>query len=83
MRHPFRKLIHIELLSLAAAFAIGIAALLTGFLTLLFFSLYLVMISLAAHGLVLLQTRQPAEAGKQFFRCTLLFLFITYLIFRL
>jgi hypothetical protein len=83
MRHPYRKLIQMELISLLFALLIGFSALITGYILIIFLSIYLVVLSLFCDAMLLLHTRHPAEAGKQAIRCVMLFLFTTYFIFQL
>ncbi|WP_010648440.1 hypothetical protein [Oceanobacillus massiliensis] len=83
MRHPYRKLVQMELFLLLFAFLAGIAALIAGYIIILFLSIYLIVFSLICDAMILLNTRHPAEAGKQAIRAVMLFLFMTYLLFRL
>ncbi|WP_087973675.1 hypothetical protein [Oceanobacillus rekensis] len=83
MRHPYRKLIQMELISLLFAMLIGFSALIAGYIIIIFLSIYLVVLSLFCDAMLLLYTRHPAEAGKQAIRGIMLLLFTTYFIFRL
>ncbi|WP_067728438.1 hypothetical protein [Oceanobacillus damuensis] len=83
MRHPYRKLIQMEFISLLFALLIGFSALITGYIIILFLSIYLIVLSLVCDAMILLYTRHPVEAGKQAVRGIMLFLFTTYFIFQL
>ena len=83
MRHPYRKLIQMEFVSLLFALLIGFSALIAGYIIIIFLSIYLVSFSLFCDAMLLMYKRHPAEAGKQAVRGIMLLLFTTYFIFRL
>lgn len=83
MRHPYRKLIQMEFVSLLFALLIGFSALIAGYIIIIFLSIYLIVLSLICDALLLMYSRHPAEAGKQAIRGIMLFLFTTYFIFQL
>lgn len=83
MRHPYRKIVQMEFISLLFAFLIGFSALIAGYMILLFLSIYLIVLSLVCDAMILMYTRHPVEAGKQAVRSAMLFIFTTYFIFRL
>ncbi|MBP2076268.1 hypothetical protein [Oceanobacillus polygoni] len=83
MRHPYRKFIQIELISLFLALLFGLAALVLGYFIILFLAFYFIVLSILCDAMILLQTRHSVEAGKQVMRGIILFLFTTYLLFQL
>ena len=83
MRHPYRKFIQMELITLFLALIFGLAALVLGYLIILFLAFYIIVQSIICDAMILLQTRHTAEAGKQVLRGIILFLFTTYLLFHL
>ncbi|RDW22306.1 hypothetical protein CWR48_00945 [Oceanobacillus arenosus] len=83
MRHPYEKFARIELISLVIVILFGLIALIQGFLILIFFSLYLIALSLVCDALLHLYFRNSQQAGKQILRAVMLFIFATYLLFAL
>ncbi|MFC3038634.1 hypothetical protein ACFOGI_00015 [Virgibacillus xinjiangensis] len=83
MRHPYEKLVRMELAAIAAVILFGVIALIQGFLLLILLAFYLLAFSLLCEAMLLWQTGNTPEAGKQGLRAMLLFIFVTYLFFRL
>ncbi|WP_017798245.1 hypothetical protein [Oceanobacillus kimchii] len=83
MRHPYQKFIQMEVIGLVLSFLSGITALITGWLILLFFAVYLLVLSIVCDAIILMQTRRQSEAMKQAIRAFVLFLLITSMFFQL
>ncbi|MFC4024922.1 hypothetical protein ACFOUV_14095 [Oceanobacillus longus] len=83
MRHPYRKLVQMELISLLFACIIGFSALVAGYIIIVFLSIYLVVLSLFCDAMILMYTRHSVEGGKQAVRGAMLLVFTTYFIFQL
>lgn len=83
MRHPYQKFIQMEVIGLVLSFLSGITALITGWVILLFFAVYLLVLSIVCDAIILMQTRRQSEAMKQAIRAFILFLLITSMFFQL
>ncbi|GLO67712.1 hypothetical protein M3E13_02355 [Oceanobacillus kimchii] len=83
MRHPYQKFIQMEVIGLVLSFLSGITALITGWVILLFFAVYLLVLSIVCDAIILMQTRRQSEAMKQAIRAFVLFLLITSMFFQL
>ncbi|MFS0750253.1 hypothetical protein [Oceanobacillus sp. 1P07AA] len=83
MRHPYQKFIQMEVIGLVLSFLSGITALITGWVILLFFAVYLLVLSIVCDAIILMQTRRQSEAMKQGIRAFILFLLITSMFFQL
>ncbi|MCG1030309.1 hypothetical protein J5S49_18650 [Virgibacillus halodenitrificans] len=83
MRHPYTRLIRLEIISIICALIIGTLALIKGFITLIFLCVYLISLSLIVDALIHIHTNQAPLAAKQVLRAILLFIFTTYFIFKL
>lgn len=80
MDHPYLKLIRIEILSLLFGSFLGLFAIVQNYRILLFFSLYLIVISLICNALIASYMSKKAEVLKQLIRAILLFVITTYFI---
>ncbi|WP_100009830.1 hypothetical protein [Lentibacillus sediminis] len=83
MRHPYEKIIRIELLAVACVILIGVFALFQGILLLVFLSFYLLALSLVCDALVDWYGGDTLKAGKQVLRAVMILLFTTFLLFHL
>ncbi|WP_404455834.1 hypothetical protein [Oceanobacillus kapialis] len=80
MRHPFEKIIRIELLTIVLALIIGLISIIQGYLLLATCSIYLIAISFTCTALLDWKTNQTAQGAKHAARALLLFLLATYLL---
>lgn len=83
MRHPFEKLIRVEILSIIGAGMIGIFMVFQGFILLMIISLYLLALSMIAEAIIKWHMNDKKQSAKQFSRSIILFILTTYLIFKL
>ncbi len=83
MRHPFEKLILIELGMIGCAGIFSIFAIIKGFVLFAMASIYLIVISLICNAMIKWQLRNPQEAMQQLFRAIALFLIASLLLFRI
>lgn len=83
MQHPYEKFIRLELITIAVAVIIGLFALLKGFIFVVMFAMYLLVLSLISGALVELNVNQATQAIKHLAQAVLLFIFLTYMIFHL
>lgn len=83
MRHPYEKIIRIELVSMASAVLIGIVAFIQGYLILIFLCFFLIILSLLAEAITLWFTYQKIQSGKQLIRAFIILMLTVYLIFKL
>jgi len=81
MKHPYEKIMIIEIGSLIAVIVIGIIALLQKSALFIFLCLYLLVLSMGCDALIHWYMYQQQEATKQFLRAMTLFLFVTFLLF--
>lgn len=81
MRHPYEKLIRLELITIVLAFVIGLFAIIQTYILLLFLGLFLLAISLILTALVEYHTYRTQEAVKHGIRALFLLLFTAYLTF--
>ncbi|WP_164667535.1 hypothetical protein [Virgibacillus doumboii] len=83
MRHPYEKFIRLELLTLGLVVVTGLIAIFQGYLIIMFFSLYLLSISIFCEALIALNTPHSTEGVKQFAKAVMLLLITTVLLFQL
>lgn len=81
MRHPYEKLMRIEIIGIISALLLGIFSWATGWFLFFFIACYLLILSMLCNCLILLHIRRQTDALKQMIRAALLFLFITSLYF--
>src|SRR5699024_1133474 len=81
VKHPYGKLIHIDLISIVSVILIGIFAFIQGYILIIFLCFYLLTLSLFCDALIKWYTNQKNSALLQFLRATMLFLLSTYLVF--
>lgn len=82
MRHPYEKLIKIEIATILLAILIGMLAIIKGVLTLVFISLLLLTLSLLAEALSALSTHQRFQGIKQLIRSAIIFILTIYMFLR-
>ncbi|GAB3048151.1 hypothetical protein [Virgibacillus ainsalahensis] len=83
MRHPYEKFMRIELIAIACVVLFGVIALIQGFLIFILLCFYLLALSIFCDAMILLYLHNPPQAGKQFLRAVMVFIFTTYLFFHL
>lgn len=83
MRHPYEKIIRIELFSIGFAVLFGIFAFIQGYTILMFVCFYLISISLVAEAMVAWLTYHKEQAIKSIIRAILIFMMSTYLFWQL
>lgn len=83
MRHPYERLIRIEITSISLAAFIGLFAFIQSYTLLIFLSVYLLALSLVCGALIDWSTHQKTQAIKQFLRAIVLFILTTYLLIKI
>lgn len=81
MRHPFEKIIRIEIFSLIAAGVITILIIFQGFISLMVVPMLLLSLSMIAEAVIHWHMNQKEQAIKQASRSIILFVLVTYFIF--
>ncbi|WP_182200787.1 hypothetical protein [Paraliobacillus salinarum] len=81
MRHPFEKLIQIQLILLLISIFAGILTIWTAILFFSFFACIAVVTSFFIEGYIELQKGDVAQAGHQLIRAIILIIFISFLYF--
>lgn len=83
MKHPYQKIIQIEISSAVLGASIGIFAMIKGYYFLLLICFYFIAISFLCEAIVEWYLHNKSYAGKQLFRALILIVFITYLLLKL
>lgn len=82
MRHPYEKVIRIELISMISAVLIGIIALIKGYIIFIFICFFLITLSLFAEAIILWFTYQKVQSGKQLIRAFMILILAVYIAFK-
>lgn len=82
MRHPYEKVIRIELISMISAVLIGIIALIKGYIIFIFICFFLITLSLLAEAIILWFTYQKVQSGKQLIRAFMILILAVYIAFK-